>query len=301
MMTGTPPDTQLLNKMQREWDERARENARFYVNTAKNDWTDDDFFQSGKRTVAEEILTDNGPQYVTWRGKSQFTKHLEKRGIRQIVARPRRPQTLGKIERFWGSLWREFLETAVFTDLSDARTRIGLFIDYYNFQRVHRGLDGLVPADRFFGAASEVAQTLKARVAANALELARHGQARQPFYVTGQMEGQSFSVHAEGPRLILTRDGQPRQEIDLAGPVAAGTAGVPDGAAAPPTAATEARTASPLPQPICPDGSAGLGTDLDPPLAPGESPLDPWLKNGRKDASTEGAPDSRPTEEGGAA
>ncbi|MGI8990371.1 MAG: methyltransferase domain-containing protein [Bryobacteraceae bacterium] len=57
-MTGTDP--QLLNKMRREWDERARENARFYVNTARNDWTDDDFFSSGRRTVAEEILTDMG-------------------------------------------------------------------------------------------------------------------------------------------------------------------------------------------------------------------------------------------------
>src|SRR5262249_2679228 len=50
----------------------------------------------------EEILTDNGSQYVTWRGKSAFARELEKRGIKQIVAAPRRPQTLGKIERFWG-------------------------------------------------------------------------------------------------------------------------------------------------------------------------------------------------------
>lgn len=55
----------------------------------------------------EEILTDNGTQYVTWRGKSAFSKELDKRGIRQVVARPRRPQTLGKIERFWGSLWAQ--------------------------------------------------------------------------------------------------------------------------------------------------------------------------------------------------
>ena len=47
-----------LKKMQRDWDERARENARYYVATGKNDWTDDEFFQSGERTVAEEILTD---------------------------------------------------------------------------------------------------------------------------------------------------------------------------------------------------------------------------------------------------
>jgi transposase InsO family protein len=53
--------------------------------------------------VPQEILTDNGTQYVTWRGKSAFTKELEKRGIKQVVAAPRRPQTLGKIERFWGT------------------------------------------------------------------------------------------------------------------------------------------------------------------------------------------------------
>lgn len=47
-----------LEKMQREWDQRARENARFYVNTERQDWTDDEFFRSGERTVAEEILTD---------------------------------------------------------------------------------------------------------------------------------------------------------------------------------------------------------------------------------------------------
>src|SRR5712692_7511373 len=77
----------------------------------------------------EEILTDNGSQYVTWRGKSAFTRELEKRGIRQIVARPRHPQTLGKVERFWGTLWRECLASAVFVDLGDAQRRIGLFID----------------------------------------------------------------------------------------------------------------------------------------------------------------------------
>lgn len=43
----------------------------------------------------EEILTDNGSQYVTWRGKSAFSRELEKRGIRQVVAKPKRPQTLG--------------------------------------------------------------------------------------------------------------------------------------------------------------------------------------------------------------
>lgn len=47
-----------LSKMRRDWDERARENARYYVATGNEQWSDDEFFRSGERTVAEEILTD---------------------------------------------------------------------------------------------------------------------------------------------------------------------------------------------------------------------------------------------------
>jgi cyclopropane fatty-acyl-phospholipid synthase-like methyltransferase len=47
-----------LQKMRADWDQRARENARHYVNTANTDWTDEEFFASGEKTVAEEILTD---------------------------------------------------------------------------------------------------------------------------------------------------------------------------------------------------------------------------------------------------
>jgi cyclopropane fatty-acyl-phospholipid synthase-like methyltransferase len=47
-----------LRKMRVDWDARAKENARYYVATLKDDWTDDEFFASGEQTVAEEILTD---------------------------------------------------------------------------------------------------------------------------------------------------------------------------------------------------------------------------------------------------
>ena len=205
----------------------------------------------------EEILTDNGSQYVTWRGKSAFSKELQKRGIRQVVAAPRRPQTLGKIERFWGTLWRECVEAAVFLDLGDAQRRVGLFIDHYNFQRPHQGIDGLVPADRFFGAAPEVRQALAARVAANALELARHGRPGNPFYLTGQVGGQPFSVHAEGERVILT-GGQGRQEVDLVAPAG-------------PAPAAE------LPEPVCPAGVVPAAGPAVAEAAPGTSPLDEAL------------------------
>ncbi len=216
----------------------------------------------------QEMLTDNGSQYVTWRGTSAFHREMDKRGIKQIVAKPQRPQTLGKVERFWGTLWRECIETSVFFDLDDARRRIGHFIDYYNFQRPHRGIDGLVPADRFFGAASEVLATLRSRVAANALELARNGVPKAPFYVTGRIGERAFSVHAEGERMILKREGEARTEVDLNGP---GAAELPliDSAAA--------RAPAEMPLPVCPDGSPGGDVVEDEPV-PGGSPLDAGLR-----------------------
>jgi transposase InsO family protein len=163
----------------------------------------------------QEVLTDNGPQYVTWRGTSAFRKELDKQGIKHIVAHPKRPQTMGKVERFWGSLWRECLEKSIFLNVEDARLRVGLYIDHYNFHRPHQGIDGLVPADRFFNAAPEVLKTLRARVADNALELAQQGVPRPPLYLTGQLGGKSFAVHAAGERVYLSKEGEGPQEIDL--------------------------------------------------------------------------------------
>src|SRR5262245_10645695 len=212
----------------------------------------------------EEVLTDNGSQYVTWRGTSAFPRELHKRGIRQVVAAPRHPQTLGKIERFWGSLWRECLEAAVFVDLADARRRLGHWVDHYNFQRPHQGIDGLVPADRYFGAAQEVRRALEGRVQANALELAREGLPRPPFYVAGQVGGQGFSLHAEGERVVLTDASGQRQDVALGRPAGAAPA--------------------PFPEPVGPAvivaGESAVAPEADEPesvSAPGTSPLDAEL------------------------
>ena len=163
----------------------------------------------------EEMLTDQGPQYHTWRGKSAFQKEMLKRGINHIVSRPRHPQTLGKVERFWKSLWEECLHAAVFADIEDARARIGQYIGHHNFQRPHQGIGGLVPADRFFAAGSEVRKTLEARVEANALELARDGSPRKTFYLTGRVGDVGLSLHAEGEKVVMTTEDGKREEVDL--------------------------------------------------------------------------------------
>jgi SAM-dependent methyltransferase len=56
-MAGLQITRQLL-RMRRDWDRRARENARHYVVTGQSQWSDDEFFQSGQITLEEEILND---------------------------------------------------------------------------------------------------------------------------------------------------------------------------------------------------------------------------------------------------
>lgn len=51
-----PPEQ--LEQMQRDWDRRARQNARQFVNTSRTNWTDEEFFASGEKAIAEEVLTD---------------------------------------------------------------------------------------------------------------------------------------------------------------------------------------------------------------------------------------------------
>src|SRR5262245_21535895 len=44
-------DPAVLERMRRDWDARARENARHYVATGRREWSDEDFFRSGAAEV----------------------------------------------------------------------------------------------------------------------------------------------------------------------------------------------------------------------------------------------------------
>jgi SAM-dependent methyltransferase len=47
-----------LRRMRDDWERRARENARHYVLTGQQSWSDDDFYQAGEVTMQEDILND---------------------------------------------------------------------------------------------------------------------------------------------------------------------------------------------------------------------------------------------------
>src|SRR5438067_5993339 len=164
----------------------------------------------------EEVLTDQGRQYTAWRGETSFEQELRRQGIRHVKSRPQHPQTLGKIERFWKTLWEEFLSRTVFSDFDDCARRLVLFVQAYNFQRPHQGIEGLVPADRFFRAAAHVRAAIEKSVADNALRMSLEQPPRKPFYLVGRLGDRDLSISTTGAGVQVRFGDEEPQTIAIA-------------------------------------------------------------------------------------
>jgi hypothetical protein len=170
---------------------------------------------AGEYQPPKEMLTDNGRQYTSWRGTSRFEAELKKDRVAHFKSRPHHPMTLGKIERFWSTIWQEFLVRAQFDSFEAARDRIKLWIKYHNHKRPHQGIEGLCPADRFFEIQSQLRQTIETGIQENLLELALRGKPQSPFYMVGRMDGQSVVLRAEKGKLKLSISDQQNKEQEL--------------------------------------------------------------------------------------
>jgi ubiquinone/menaquinone biosynthesis C-methylase UbiE len=51
-------DTKVLTKMRSDWNDRAKENAQYYVQNAAKDWDQREFFRTGEINVANDVLPD---------------------------------------------------------------------------------------------------------------------------------------------------------------------------------------------------------------------------------------------------
>jgi transposase InsO family protein len=160
----------------------------------------------GEYGVPKEMLTDQGRQYTNWRGSTRFERELTKDRIKHIKSRPHHPMTLGKIERFWKTVYEEFLVRAQFGSFEEARERIRHWLKYYNHKRPHQGIGGLCPADRYFEIQGELKKAMEQGIADNVLEMALRGKPKDPFYMVGRMEGQSVVLRAEKGKLRLMVD-----------------------------------------------------------------------------------------------
>ena len=105
----------------------------------------------------DEMLTDRGFVFFSWKGANRFERYLELEGIDHTHARPHHPQTLGKIEALNGHLRTELLVPQHFSGIEEARAAMARWVFQYNYERTHQGLGGLfVPADRFHGLTERV-------------------------------------------------------------------------------------------------------------------------------------------------
>jgi len=172
----------------------------------------------GQWGAPREILSDNGRQFAAWRGETRFQKTLKRQGIQHVRSAPHHPMTLGKIERFWRTIWEEFLEEAVFVSYADACYRLDHWMHYYNHQRTHRGIDGACPADRFYGLTDDVEQAVAMGCQENSLRLALGQEPQPPLYLMGQIGGTDVSVTRKGEDIEVKVGDAVHETIRLGSP-----------------------------------------------------------------------------------
>jgi hypothetical protein len=98
----------------------------------------------------EEVLTDNGSEFgnrsVQNKAKHPFERLLTEMDIKHLNTQPYRPQTNGKIERFWKTLYEDLIEDTDFASINELKEELFQYLAYYNHERHHQAI-GCKPVD----------------------------------------------------------------------------------------------------------------------------------------------------------
>jgi len=107
------------------------------------------YFQQTHNIQFKELLSDNGSEFG---GKNlkhpedhPFERMLIEMNIKHRYTRPYRPQTNGKIERFWKTIESDLLEDMVFDSIEHLQDELEQYLYYYNYERPHQGINGNNP------------------------------------------------------------------------------------------------------------------------------------------------------------
>ena len=95
----------------------------------------------------EEVITDNGAEFKGGKIKEHhpFERMLIELGIKHRYTRPFRPQTNGKVERFWRTINEDLIEGTTFDSLDHFKKELMEYLIYYNEHRPHQGIKGQTP------------------------------------------------------------------------------------------------------------------------------------------------------------
>lgn len=99
-----------------------------------------------------EVITDNGSEFGSGPNTKNKIEHPFERlllelHIKHRYTKPYRPQTNGKIERFWRTLNEDLLEDYSFENMEEFERELAEYLAYYNEMRPHQGLNGKTPAE----------------------------------------------------------------------------------------------------------------------------------------------------------
>lgn len=89
----------------------------------------------------EMIQTDHGSEFSTW-----FSHSLSRGNTRHRHSRVRKPNDNAHIERFNRTIQEECLDRTTHT-LKDFKTALGEYLEYYNQERLHMGLNFQTPME----------------------------------------------------------------------------------------------------------------------------------------------------------
>lgn len=106
-----------------------------------------------------QILADNGTQFKNVLGElaTKYSKLLESLGIKPIFARPRHPQTKGKLERWFKTVKQMFLIEARYhvknnpeCTFAEFRSMLEDWVKWYNTEKSHRSLPNKCPPAKIY-------------------------------------------------------------------------------------------------------------------------------------------------------
>lgn len=94
----------------------------------------------------QRVLCDNWKEFTThreqWKANHVFTKMCNELWVKQTFTRVRRPQTNGKIERFWRTIDTELLSLIQFDSREQLEMSLQSYMNRYNYTRRHSAIAG---------------------------------------------------------------------------------------------------------------------------------------------------------------
>lgn len=95
----------------------------------------------------KSLMSDNGPEFRSVNvNEHPFERMLKFYDMKHVYTKPYKPQTNGKIERFWKTLEDELLDGEEFDTLEEFKEHILGYTIYYNEHRLHQGINNAVPS-----------------------------------------------------------------------------------------------------------------------------------------------------------